>query len=328
MGFFQPHVAANPAGVSLVGKTAIVTGASSGLGLATAQQLLDIGVSTLVLAVRNISKGEQVKHDLLATTSATSASDVRVMQIDMADPKSVLAFANQVRTAFATLDILILNAGLGMEPTFNTSAAGHELIMQINYHSNVLLILELLPLLESGSNASRITWIGSRMMHFRSPLRTAKPAEPLAWLDQAVNCKKFFRYQESKLVAAMFLYEFAARLDPLKVQINMMCPGMVITNLEAHGTPFIVRVLVGVVKRIRGRTTADGAALIMHSAVYAGPETHGKFLGDATVEPLDDFIASNDGQKMQQTVWTESLGDALKHISEERRSDVSQLLSK
>ncbi|KAH7104970.1 putative short-chain dehydrogenase/reductase family protein [Auriculariales sp. MPI-PUGE-AT-0066] len=329
MPFFQPHVAANPAGVRLEGKTAIVTGANSGIGFETARQLLEIGISTVVLAVRNLGKGELAKHDLLATTSATAVTDIRVMQLDVADVTSVIAFVKQVSASINALDILVLNAGLGMQSAYSTvPVTGHELIMQVNYHSNALLIFELLPLLEAGETPSRITWVGSRMLHSHTPLRKVKSTRPLAWLDPTENYKAFPRYSESKLVAAMFMYEFAKRVDPTKVQINMLCPGMVITNIENNETPFLVRILVTMIKKIIGRTAGEGARIVMHAAVHAGIGTHGEFLGDATIEPVDEFIASDFGQIIQRNVWTETLEELLQHVTEERKPDIQRWLTK
>ena len=74
MGVFQAKVTPLPTGIDLTGKTAIITGASSGLGLEAARQLLVLNISTVVLAVRNVSKGEKCKKELLADGTIRSTN--------------------------------------------------------------------------------------------------------------------------------------------------------------------------------------------------------------------------------------------------------------
>jgi len=283
MPILQPRVEPNPTGKMLTGKTAVVTGASAGLGLETSRQLIDLGVAILVLAVRNTSKGDLVKKNILDDT-VSCKTDIRVMQLDLEDPRSVVSFAAQARAELPSLDILILNAGLGYDPKFELSPAGHERLLQVNVLSNAILLFELLPLLEAGLAPSRVTWIGSRMHHLGSRFRSELPSPALAWLDNPQFHGRFTRYQESKLVAALFFYEFAARIDSTKLEINMMCPGMVTTNIDDK-VPFPISTLVKLVRSIRSRRVELGGWLILHSAVHAGSETHGRFLGDREIEP-------------------------------------------
>jgi NADP-dependent 3-hydroxy acid dehydrogenase YdfG len=93
----------------LTGKTAIVTGAKGGLGLETARQLLDLG-SRVVLAVRDVSKGENARNQLLIRGD-TAFDAVLVWKLDLADCKSIVAFTEKVKE-LKSLDIAVLNAGL------------------------------------------------------------------------------------------------------------------------------------------------------------------------------------------------------------------------
>ena len=118
MGNIQPHVAPNPNDpTKLSGQTAIITGATAGLGRETALQLLQLGVSNVVLAVRNVAKGEEAKRGLLASLKSSTA-EVRVMHLDLADPNSVLRFAARVRAEVPQVDILVLNAGMAFSSSF------------------------------------------------------------------------------------------------------------------------------------------------------------------------------------------------------------------
>lgn len=168
MPFFQAPVTPNPTGINLKGITAIVTGATMGLGYETARQLLALHVGILILAVRNIPKGETAKKNLLADSGVVAHNPnatVELMQLDMDDYSSVKEFAAKVEREVPVLHLLVLNAGVVLLK-FERSPNGHERGTQINYLSNVLLSCELLPLLKStaqqAGRPSRITWIGSR----------------------------------------------------------------------------------------------------------------------------------------------------------------------
>ncbi|MCJ1423701.1 hypothetical protein MMC29_001585 [Sticta canariensis] len=181
--FFQPAVMPLPTNIDLKGKTAIITGASAGMGLETARQLLTLNAFTVVLAVRNVHKGETCRKKLLAD-SAVKAHNlkgvVKVMQLDMDDYESIKTFAKAVKAELPVVDLLVLNAGIGILK-LERSPGGHERNVQVNYLSNVLLTIELLPYLEASAQktgtASRITWVGSRT-HYNSTLKAKAPSGP------------------------------------------------------------------------------------------------------------------------------------------------------
>jgi NAD(P)-dependent dehydrogenase (short-subunit alcohol dehydrogenase family) len=80
----------------------------------------------------------------------------------------------------------------------------------------------------------------------------------------------------------MFMYSLAERLDPNKVVINMMCPGMVNTSIS-DVLPLYLRLPFNVVKAIAARSVEVGAWLVLHTVLVAGPESHGRFLNDKTI---------------------------------------------
>lgn len=291
-GFIQPTVTPLPANINLEGKTAIITGASAGLGLETALQLLTLNVSTLVLAVRNVQKGEICRQQLLANHSVKAHNPkgvVKVMQVDMDDYESVKTFAKAVKVELPVVDLLVLNAAV-VQIKLERSPSGHERATQVNYLSNVLLTIELLPYLEASAQksgtASRITWVGSRM-HYSSHLAEKPPMKPdesvLGYMDDPKNFS-LKNYGDTKLLCAMFMYTLAPRINPDRVLLNMMCPGMVATELS-NALPIYLRIPMNLIKAIRARPVEQGGWLIVNSAVVAGPESHGKFLLDKEIQP-------------------------------------------
>ena len=290
MPLLQPKVTPLPPGIDLTGKSAVITGASAGLGLETACQLLTLNLSTLILAVRNESKGKTCIQTLLQEGGIKSKNPtIKVLKLDVNDNTSITTFSKTLQQTLPTLDILILNAGISRFK-YNRSPTGHEETVQVNYLSNVLLLAELLPYLntsaEKTGSSTRITWLGSRMHETmtsfpkKSPLDTCNSV--LEYMDGEDNVSPLYRYADSKLLCAMFMYSLAPRLDASKIVLNMVCPGMVDTAISDF-LPIYWRLPVNLVKAVRARSVEAGGWLILNAAVVAGDDSHGKFLGDKEV---------------------------------------------
>ncbi|KAL8689083.1 MAG: hypothetical protein Q9218_005163 [Villophora microphyllina] len=311
----QPLVSGTPDGVDLKGKTAIVTGGSAGIGQETARQLLALNLSTLVLGVRNEAKGAEVRTLLLADPAVKRTNPdavVKVMRVDMSEYSSVKDFAALVKAELSRLDLLILNAGIA-DTHYQLAPTGHERITQVNYLSNVLLLLELLPLLSAtainAGTPSRVTWVGSRM-HYRSSLIDSKPvaqnARVLEHFDDKDNFFTIARYGDSKLLGMMFVYEIAKRVSAGSVIINNICPGTTHTNMGDF-LVFPLRMLFHLVHYIIARSVEDAGRLVINAAVVAGADSHGQFLLDKDIRMPHDFIKSSAGQVVQKKLWTETV---------------------
>jgi NAD(P)-dependent dehydrogenase (short-subunit alcohol dehydrogenase family) len=289
----QPKVYPLPTGIDLKGKTVIITGSSAGMGLESARQLLALNASTVILAVRNTSKGETCRKELLADSAVKAhnpSAVVKVMKVDMDSYDSIQKFAKAVKAEVPILNLLVLNAGIGLLK-LERSAAGHERTLQVNYLSNVLLTLELLPHLEASAeksgSQSRITWVGSRT-HYNSTFAKKAPIQANEGVISHMDNEKFFfpfqKYNDTKLLCVMFMYDLAPRVNKDKVLINMLCPGMVDTNMS-DVLPIYLRIPINIVKAIRARPVEQGGWLILHSAVVAGTDSHGEFLLDKDIQP-------------------------------------------
>ncbi len=229
------------------------------MGLESARQILARNASTVVLAVRNISEGEGCKASLLADPAVKKHNKdptVKVMKLDMDDYDSIQSLAKAVKAELPAVDHLLLNAGIGILK-HETSPSDYEHVMQVNYLSNVLLLLELLPQLEASTAKtdapSCITWVGSRR-HSQSTLSNKAPVQSdetvIGHMDDPKNFLPFQNYNYTKLLCALFLYELAPRLDRNKVIVNMLCPGMV-DMIMSDVLSFYLRVLVNIMKMIR-----------------------------------------------------------------------------
>ena len=294
MGLMQATVTPLPTGLSLKGKTFIVTGATAGMGLETARQLVVLQADTVILAARNLEKAKGVKQQLLADPQVKKHhpnANVQVLQLDMDDYGSIAEFVRQVQEPeMPAVDALVLNAGLGYMPKMERSTSGHERTTQVNYLSNALLILALLPHLRESArkrgSPARITWVGSRTHYETTLLKKPVPEGTpiLAAFDDPGRYDFIKRYHDTKLLCAAFFYDLAARVPRDEVLLNMMCPGMIATDMSDR-LPQPLRMVASVLKAVRARPIEQAGWMLVHSAAVSGPESHGQFILDKEPAP-------------------------------------------
>jgi len=275
---------APPATTNLNGQTAIISGSNTGLGLEAARQLLDLGISHLILAVRDETKGHAAKAQLSQTTKNKS-STIEVWPLDMASYDSVQSFARQCST-LPRIDYIILNAGV-QNYEYKTSAYKNELTVQVNYLSTCLLTILLLPILAKLDNNTHLTVVGSDTAEMAA-FNEQKEANILSALNSPEKFSGFEKYATTKLVLLLFIrelvehYKFPANN---KIILNVVNPGLCAgSELQRHASG-IVATLIGGMKSAIGRTAEAGARTYIDAAVVKGPESHGMFVGDNIVKP-------------------------------------------
>jgi NAD(P)-dependent dehydrogenase (short-subunit alcohol dehydrogenase family) len=289
--FPQAKIEPLPAGLSLAGKVAVITGASSGLGFEVARQLLIRNLTTVILAVRNLAKAESCRELLLsdpAVKNSNPSPEIKIMKVDFSDYATVSTFAKDLKAEIPIIDYLLLNAGIGVMKYAQTPT-GHESTLQVNYLSNALLLAELITHLEASSDKTgrpcRVSWVGSRL-HLNPGFESKNPVKPnesiLSYMDDPNNFSGQTQYSGVKCLCAMFMYELAPRLNKEKVFINMSCPGTVTTPMGMD-LPIYIRVPLAVTRFLRARNVEEGAWVIGNATVVAGPEAHGRFLVDKEV---------------------------------------------
>jgi len=215
---FRSTAAEVVAGIDLSGKRAIVTGASSGIGIETARALASAGAQ-VTLAVRNPDAAGVAAADIAATTGR---DDVAVQALEVTDPASVAAFA---ATWDGPVDILVNNAGVMMTPEQRTPQ-GWELQFATNHLGHFALARALHGEL-AAAGAARIVVVSSTG-HLYSPVVfddlhfRFRPYDPL------------LAYAQSKTAAILFAVGATARWAADGITANALNPGAIATNLQRH----------------------------------------------------------------------------------------------
>ena len=206
-------------GVDLAGKTAIVTGAASGIGVETARALAGAG-ARVVMPVRSREKAEAVAADIVASTGNTK---VEVADMDLADYASVRTFADAFLASGAALDLLINNAGIMATPE-RRIMDGFEAQFGTNHLGHMLLTCRLAPALLKGA-PGRVVALSS-IGHRRSAINFDDPNFETHPYD------KWEAYGQAKTANALFAVGLNRRLEPRGVNAYAVHPGGIMTGLQ------------------------------------------------------------------------------------------------
>ncbi|HEV7751184.1 MAG TPA: oxidoreductase [Baekduia sp.] len=251
----------------LTGRTAVVTGASSGLGVATARELARAG-ARVVLAVRDTAKGERV--------AASFDGEREVRRLDLADLASVRAFADAWT---GDLDLLINNAGIMAVPQGKT-ADGFESQIGTNHLGHFALTNLLLPhitdrVVTVSSGAHRIGRI---------------QLDDLNWEHRKYS--RWRVYGQSKLANLLFTLELQRRLDAAGSPVRAVAahPGYAATDLQSHTGSSLNNAFMAVGNRLFAQSGAMGALPTLYAATqdvpggaFVGPDGFGEQRGHPTL---------------------------------------------
>ncbi len=231
------------------GRTVVVTGASSGIGEEAARALAAKG-ARVVLAVRDARKGEATRTRI---AGARPGASVEVSLVDMADLASIRAFAARSLEALPQIDVLLNNAGLGMQPARAVTVDGFERQFGTNHLGHFALTGLLMPALLR-SPAPRVVAISS----------IAHRSGTLAFDD--LQGERGYRggraYNQSKLANLLFALELdrRARAAHSKLVSVAAHPGIASTGfLQATGMPGAVAALGNAAVRVFGQDAMAGA---------------------------------------------------------------------
>jgi NAD(P)-dependent dehydrogenase (short-subunit alcohol dehydrogenase family) len=280
------------------GRTAIVTGANTGLGFETAAALAAKG-GRVVLAVRNLDKGKDAARRI---DQAHPGADVTLQELDLTSLDSVRAAAEELRSKHDSIDLLINNAGVMWTPK-STTKDGFELQFGTNHLGHFaltgLLLDRLLPV--QGSRVVTVSSIGHR-------IRAAIHFDDLQWEH---NYNRVAAYGQSKLANLLFTYELQRRLKPKGTTIAAAAhPGGSDTDL-IRNVPALLRRALSSVAPLFFQGADMGALPTLRVATdpgvlggqYFGPDGFGEQRGHPKV--VSSSSQSHD-LAVQRRLWSVS----------------------
>ncbi|KAG7466042.1 hypothetical protein MATL_G00160630 [Megalops atlanticus] len=204
------------------GKTVIITGANSGIGKATAAELLKLQ-ARVIMACRDQQRAEEAAQEI-RQEAGPDQGEVVIKLLDLASLKSVQNFCEEIIKEEPRIDVLINNAGIYQCP-YTKTEEGFEMQFGVNHLGHFLLTHLLLDVLKK-SAPSRIIVVSSKLYKYGEI--------NFDDLNSEQSYNKAFAYSRSKLANLLFTCELAKRLEETGVTVNALTPGIVRTNLGRH----------------------------------------------------------------------------------------------
>jgi NAD(P)-dependent dehydrogenase (short-subunit alcohol dehydrogenase family) len=234
-------------GKNMKDKTVVITGATSGLGRATALQLAQKGASVVIIARSNTKANEVIKE------IKKEGGKAQFIISDLSSMKDTKEAAESITKVVDRMDVLINNAGAYF-PKYRETSEGFESTLALNYLSPFLLTHHLIEQMEhiaSEYGEARIINISSTM-HKR----------PINWDDlnyKETTYNSSLAYEQSKHLLTSFTYYLSRKLKETGITVNCIHPGFVKTALAQSDFPFPMNVIVSIVDLLIGETPEQAA---------------------------------------------------------------------
>ncbi|MFI6761098.1 oxidoreductase [Micromonospora sp. NPDC050417] len=248
------------------GRTALITGANSGIGLETARVLASHG-ARVILAGRSRARLDEATVTLRADLPQ---ADLDTLLLDLGDLASIRAAAERVAAA-GTLDLLINNAGVMNIPERRRTRDGFELTVGTNHLGHFALTAQVMPALRRSPSARVVTV---------SAIAAKWPSGALTDLMSEERYRPMGAYAKSKRANVVFTRELARRLAGTTIDAVVIHPGAAMTNLQQHTRGPVARALTGVMERFL-MGSPEGAAWPSLYAATSPDVRSGDFIGPA-----------------------------------------------
>ncbi|MEU6824500.1 oxidoreductase [Streptomyces atriruber] len=274
----------------------VVTGANSGLGLATTRALARKG-ARVILAVRDEAKGRAAVEQI---TAEVPGADLEVRRVDLSDLDSVRDFSEQLHADHNRLDVLVNNAGLMAPPSRLLSPQGHEVQFAANHLGHFALTGLLLDLLEAGEDPRVVTVSSPNHRQadlFFDDINGERKYSPMGY------------YNQSKLANAVFGWQLHQKLTASGSPVRSLLahPGYTSTNLQTSTPAGMVKFLFGRLLLPLAQTPDQGALPTLFAATdpsvtggqFIGPDGMGELRGaPKTVELAPRAADADSGRRL------------------------------
>lgn len=277
--------------MTMNGKICLVTGASSGIGKATALGLARMG-ATVVMVCRDVARGQAPLAEIRQKSGNNS---IDLLVADLSSQEAIRSLANEYRSKYQQLHVLINNAGVYYTKR-HVTVDGLEAMFAVNYLARFLLTNLLLDIINSSAPARIINVAGA--YHAKGKINFDDLQGERDFDGQRAN-------HQSKLADVLFTYELARRLEGTGVTVNCLHPGMVATSLvdKDKDFPVFFKYLYKLSKPLM-KSPAQGAETSLY--LSSSPEVEGitgqyfvnKKIAESSPESHDTQLA--------QRLWTVS----------------------
>ncbi|MGI9183530.1 MAG: oxidoreductase [Solirubrobacteraceae bacterium] len=276
------------------GRTAVVTGANSGLGLVTARELARAG-ATVVLACRNLDKGERALAEV--RLAAPAGAPPRLEALDLSDLASVQSFAERFAAQHARLDLLVNNAGV-MAPPRRLTTDGFESQLGTNHLGHFALTGRLLGRLSAASEARVVNL--SSLAHRFGKIKFND-------LQRERGYNNWLAYSQSKLANLIFCFELQRRASAAGGDLRSLAahPGYSATNLQTAGPSRAYEKWFGVLGNLVFAQSAEQGALPTLYAATVPDLPGGAFIGPDGIGEArgHPHVVSGAGKAYDEEIW-------------------------
>jgi len=269
-----------------VSRIAVITGTTHGIGRVTARELAAAGY-TVVMLCRDIEAAGVVRDEI---QGAAPSAAVHALHCDLASLASVRACAAQLRRNFASIALLINNAGM-VSTRHRMSEDGHELTFASNHLGPFLLTGLILDRMDAGG---RIINVASQA-HYRGVMDLEHIDDPQAPYDARGA------YARSKLANVMHAFALARRLAASDITANCLHPGIVATNL----LPRWLRVVQRLIRRQNFDAVRGARSTLYLALSNQASGINGCYFDEH--QRIRKASASANDPGMQELLWTASM---------------------
>lgn len=290
---FGPETTAEQvtSGLDLSGKTALVTGCNSGLGLES-MRVLTLRGAHVIGTGRTLEKAH--------TACASVTGKTTPVALELTDFDSVQRCADTVMALGKPLDVLMLNAGISGGEKKRT-ANGIELAFLVNYLGHFLLTRRLLPSVEQAPEG-RVVHVSSRAAYQTAPPEGIRFGT-LGESDGGYAYDVLENYGQSKLANALFSLKLAKDYQGTSVTSNALHPGFVQTGID-RGLTGWRRFLFGAARTVTAKSAEEGAATQCYAATHpAMAGVTGQYLVDSNVVQVDVPGHHMENMELANQLW-------------------------
>ncbi|PVF95993.1 NAD(P)-binding protein [Serendipita vermifera] len=309
----------------LTGRTVIVTGSNVGLGLEAARHLYGMNTGRLILAVRNVDKGEAAKQSIVDSANKKGETKVDVWELDLNSFDSVKRFAKRCNEELDRLDIFLANAGVAAGQFLLTND-GYEVSVQTNVLSTFLVSTLVLPLLNKtaslpapveGVKLKPHLVIASSEVHFGAKFSERDAPSIYEALNNPSTFEIFGRYPVTKLMEVLLVRQLSRSpavkrgTDGNEVVMCSVTPGFCRSELSRN-LPDERRKAM---RALPALTTEEGSKNFVWASLEDDiPE--GGYVAKCAVAPVVEWIETAEGERVQTKLWKET-GEIVTKIAPE-----------